>query len=116
MADEMDPTQAHEHYLDVSNLVPAGPAQRPVRPAKSSMVPVRFAPDMIAAVKRLAGYDGMTVSTWIRNLVAKEIERRQPPATSTAPTEPKPTVVMGEPPTSSTAPTTKVPELVLLAC
>ncbi len=116
MAEEMDPTQAYEHYMDSANLVPAGAAHRPVRPAKSSMVPVRFAPDMIAAVKRFAGYDGMTVSTWIRRLVAKEIERRQPPATSTAPAEPTAAVQMGDPPTSSTVAMTTVTEPVLVVC
>ena len=29
-------------------------------------------------VKRLADRDGMTVSTWIRNVVTREVERRSP--------------------------------------
>ena len=36
---------------------------------------------MIARVKNLAATDGVTVSTWIRNLVIKEIERRTEPRT-----------------------------------
>lgn len=111
MAD-MDPKQAYEHYQDPANLVPAGPAHRPAQAAKSMMVPVRFAPGMIAAVKRFASQDGMTVSTWIRRLVAKEIERREPPATVTAPAEPQVAFeVEGTPSTSSTASAVQ-PELV----
>jgi len=44
-------------------------------------VPVRFSESVIARVKTLAAKDGVTVSTWIRNLVLKEIERRSQPRT-----------------------------------
>jgi hypothetical protein len=47
----------------------------------SKLVPVRFTPDVIAVVKSLADRDRVTVSTWIRNLVGREIERRLPPKT-----------------------------------
>ena len=84
MGDEMDLEQAHEFYKDPANLVPAGPGRRPKRPAAlNGMVPVRFPQDMIAAVRRLADQDGMTVSSWIRQLVAKELKRREPPVTAT---------------------------------
>jgi hypothetical protein len=96
-----------DFYQDPEHLVPAGPARRRERPTMSGMVPVRFPQDMIAAVKRFASQDGMTVSTWIRRLVAKEIERREPPATATGPAEPTAIQIQGTPPlsrTSSTAP------------
>jgi hypothetical protein len=44
-------------------------------------VPVRFSESVVARVKVLAAKDGVTVSTWIRNLVLKEIERRSQPRT-----------------------------------
>jgi hypothetical protein len=85
MGDEMDLEQAHEFYKNPANLVPAGPGRRPQRPATmSGTVPVRFSPDMIMAVRRLADQDGVTVSSWIRGLVSKEIQRRQLPSTDSA--------------------------------
>jgi hypothetical protein len=39
-------------------------------------VPVRFDPDMIAAIRRWSDEDGMTVSAWVRKLVRDEIGRR----------------------------------------
>jgi hypothetical protein len=101
-----------DFYADPEHLLPAGPVRKRKRPIMSEMVPVRFPRDMIAAVKRFASQDGMTVSTWIRRLVAKEIERRQPPATSTAPAEQTPSFqLQGPPPTSSTSATVR-PELI----
>lgn len=87
-----------DFYQDPEHLAPAGPARRRQRPIMSGMVPVRFPQDMIAAVKRFAGQDGMTVSNWIRRLVMKEIERRQPPATATTPTIPHPDIQLQPPP------------------
>jgi hypothetical protein len=80
----MSEAQAHEFYKDPEHLAAAGPGQRREQPMKSGMIPVRFAPDVIAAVKRFASQDGVTVSTWIRRLVGREIQRRQPPATTAA--------------------------------
>ena len=80
----MSEAQAHEFYMDPEHLAIAGPGQRRERPMKSGMIPVRFSPDVIAVVKRFASQDGVTVSTWIRRLVGREIQRRQPPATAAA--------------------------------
>jgi predicted DNA binding CopG/RHH family protein len=74
--------QAHQFYKAPEHLATAGPGQRRQRPMKTGMIPVRFTPEMIGAVKRFASQDGMTVSTWIRRLVGKEIQRRQPSATA----------------------------------
>ena len=105
MGDEMDLEQAHEFYKDPANLVPAGPGRRPKRPAAlNGMVPVRFPQDMIAAVRRLANQDGMTVSSWIRRVVAKEIKRREPPVTLTIAVNPVLDVeIEGSPGSLSTA-------------
>jgi hypothetical protein len=89
---QFDDDAAARHYEDPANLAPAGPAYptRGPRGSKglSSHVPVRFGPDLVAAVKRLADIDGVTVSSWVRALVAREVERRQPrPTTVHSPVE-----------------------------
>src|ERR1700733_3365897 len=94
-----DMQHAVDFYKDPDNQAPAGPAYRRVAPRLSSTVPVRFPQDMIAAVKRLADVDGMTVSSWIRRLIAKEIKRREPPVTTTTSTGTG--VEVGQPQTSS---------------
>jgi len=78
----MSEAQAHEFYKDPEHLAAAGPGQRRERPMKSGMIPVRFSPEMVAAVKRFASRDGVTVSTWIRRLVGRELQRLQPSATA----------------------------------
>lgn len=77
----MKEAEAHEFYKDPEHLAVAGPGEPPARRLKSGMIPVRFTPDMIAAVKRVASQDGMTVSTWIRRLVGRELHRRLPSQT-----------------------------------
>lgn len=72
--------QAYEFYADPANQVPAGPPVRRTRGRLSATVPVRFPEAMIEAIKRLADRDGVTVSSWIRRLVAREVMRRQPAA------------------------------------
>jgi hypothetical protein len=64
-----------EFYADPANQVPAGPAQRRKAPRRplTGHVPVRFDDKTIAAVKERAEADGMTVSAWIRRLVAREL-------------------------------------------
>lgn len=101
-----------DFYQDPEHLAPAGPARRRQRPILSEMVPVRFPREMIAAVKRFASQDGMTVSTWIRRLVAREIERRQPPATATAPAEAQTAIQLHGTPDSSWTNSTTPAELV----
>jgi len=78
--------KAHEFYANPEHLAAAGRGQQRHRPMKSAMTPVRFSPEMIAAVKHFASLDGVTVSTWIRRLVGRELQRRQPPATAPAST------------------------------
>ncbi len=64
-----------EFYADPANQVPAGPAQRrkASRRPLTGHVPVRFDDKTIAAVKERAEAEGMTVSAWIRRLVAREL-------------------------------------------
>jgi hypothetical protein len=39
---------------------------------------------VVLAVKAIADLEGVSVSTWIRSLVAREIERHRPPVTMPA--------------------------------
>lgn len=68
--------ETFEHYANPDNLIPAGPGRS--RAAKSTHVPIRFTPEMVAEVKQLAKVDRKTVSTWIRDVVSAEVERRCP--------------------------------------
>jgi hypothetical protein len=78
----MDDNEADQYYSDPENLRPLGPARRRSGGVPlTSHVPVRFSPALVAAVKALADRDGTTVSTWIRNVVTQEVQRRTPPRT-----------------------------------
>jgi len=44
----------------------------------TSHVPIRFRPQTIEKAKAIAERDGMTVSSWIRGVVEREVERRMP--------------------------------------
>jgi hypothetical protein len=78
----MKEVEAHEFYKNPEHLAAAQtPGAPPPQPLKSGLIPVRFTPDVIAAVKRLAQDDGVTVSTWIRRLVGRELQRRMPSKT-----------------------------------
>jgi DNA-binding protein H-NS len=41
-------------------------------------VPIRFRAEVIQQVKEIAERDGLTVSSWIRRLVERELERQTP--------------------------------------
>lgn len=101
--DDMDEAQQRsiDFYKDPDNQMPVGPAHRRNAPRLSSTVPVRFPAEMIAAVKRLADFDGMTVSSWIRRVVAREIRRREPPVTVTTVMYPDNSIQQGAPGTAS---------------
>jgi hypothetical protein len=79
----MDDRQEIDYYRDETHQVPGGPGHSRQGPRLSATTPVRFPQEMIAAVRRLAVEDGVTVSAWIRRVVGKEIQRRQPPQTAT---------------------------------
>ena len=85
----MSDEEAYTHYADPDNREPTGPGRRRSTRPMSSHVPVRFTPDVIAEVKQVAREDRKTVSSWIRDTVERELERRRPryPTTSALPTE-----------------------------
>jgi hypothetical protein len=79
----MSDEEAFEHYKDPSNRTPAGRAYRVPKSALSRHVPIRFRPLTIAKAKVIAERDGMTVSSWIRGVVEREVERRMPASPET---------------------------------
>lgn len=78
----MDEREAHAFYADPANLRLAGPARKRRGQRLTSMVPIRFQPEVIGAATVLAKREGMTVSGWIRRLVLREVIRagRERPA------------------------------------
>jgi predicted DNA binding CopG/RHH family protein len=69
--------EAFAYYSDPEHHKPGKRVARGQKPMKGH-VPVRFSDEAIASVKAIADHDGVTVSTWIRQVVMKEVERRQP--------------------------------------
>lgn len=84
-ADRMSDADAYAYYADPENRTPTGEGRRRERPAMSSHIPVRFAPEVIAEVKYVAREDQKTVSSWIRDVVERELRRRRPQYPQTAP-------------------------------
>lgn len=75
--------EAADFYADPANRELRAEAHQIERPRLSTHVPIRFRPDTIAAVSRLADEDGTTVSGWIRNVVELAVRRRTPAAEQT---------------------------------
>ena len=67
-----------EHFADQANREAAGPSHRLPAGARrlSRHIPVRFSPEVVAQVQRLADEDDTTVSTWIRRVVEREVDKR----------------------------------------
>jgi predicted DNA-binding protein len=73
-----DDEAMYEYYADPEHRVPAGPGRRRASKPLSTHVPIRFSPEVIAEVKQLAEKDRKTVSSWIRDVVEAEVDRRRP--------------------------------------
>jgi predicted DNA-binding protein len=71
----MDDREAYEFYADPANRTITGPARKRQGQRLTSMSSVRFAPEVIESVKGLASEEGITVGSWIRRLVQREIEQ-----------------------------------------
>jgi hypothetical protein len=72
-AKKMTPDEEYEFYGRPENQEPQGPARR--RSKLTELVPVRFPPETLAEVRRRAGDDDRSVSSWIRRAVEHELER-----------------------------------------
>jgi hypothetical protein len=74
MTKKMSRQEEHEFYANPENQTPQGPAKRR-RARLTEMVPVRFPPDVLDKVRRRAGDDDRSISSWIRRAVEHELER-----------------------------------------
>lgn len=69
----MTPDEEYEFYAQPDNQEPQGPARRR-RPARlTTLVPVRFPPEMLEEVRRRAEADDRSLSSWIRRAVEHEL-------------------------------------------
>lgn len=75
MIEHYDDAAAAKFYADEKNLEPAGPMvwRKARNGPMPGHVPVRFDEATIAAVKARAEVSGMTVSAWIRQVIAREL-------------------------------------------
>lgn len=71
--------EAEKYDADASLLEPSGePRRMRQRPQKlGGAVPIRFTPDTIARIKRIADEEGVTVSVWVRSEVERALSRRE---------------------------------------
>lgn len=69
----MDDREAYEFYADPANRVISGPGRKRTGQRLTSMSSVRFAPEVVETVKAMASREGITVGSWIRRLVDREI-------------------------------------------
>ena len=74
---KMTPEEEHEFYATPENQEPQGPARRRLKRSNlTEMVPVRFPPETLEEVRRLAEADDRSVSSWIRRAVEHELEQQ----------------------------------------
>jgi predicted HicB family RNase H-like nuclease len=73
MSTPMTPDEEYEFYARPENQEPQGPPRR--RPASrlTSMVPVRFPPEMVEEIRRRAEAEDRSLSSWIRRAVEREL-------------------------------------------
>lgn len=76
MTKKMTPDEEYEFYAAAENQEPQGAARRRTRSRLSEMVPVRFPPETLAEVRRLAEADDRSVSSWIRRAVEHELRQQ----------------------------------------
>ena len=72
MTESMTRQEERDFYADPANQTPQGPARRRGR-GLTEMVPVRFSPEMLAAVRQRADEEDRSVSNWIRRAVEEEL-------------------------------------------
>ena len=73
---KMTREEEYEFYAKSENQEPQGPARRRKRSYLTEMVPVRFPPETLEEVRRLAAADDRSVSSWIRRAVEHELEQQ----------------------------------------
>ncbi len=73
--EQMTSDEEQEFYALAENQEPQGSARRR-RSRLTEMVPVRFPPETLEEVRRRAGADDRSVSSWIRRAVEHELDQR----------------------------------------
>jgi hypothetical protein len=78
---EYNDEKAAEFYENPENRSSVGPPRRRKNSSQrlTNHVPVRFTAEVIEQVKEFAEQDHQTVSSWIRQLVEREVSRRRLP-------------------------------------
>jgi len=71
---KMTRDEEQDFYARPENQEPQGAARRR-RPKLTEMVPVRFPPETLEEVRRRAGADDRSVSSWIRRAVEHELDQ-----------------------------------------
>lgn len=69
---KMTRQEEFEYYASPENQEPQGPARR--RSRLTELVPVRFPPETLELIRRRAGEDDRSVSSWIRRAVEHELQ------------------------------------------
>jgi hypothetical protein len=77
MSDRDDAAAAYYEHPENRQLTGRGRKRSSQVPRLTTHVPVRFSSAVIERVKELAGEDGKTVSSWIRDVIDQEILRRE---------------------------------------
>lgn len=74
---KMTREEEYEFYAKPENQEPQGPPRRRRKRSNlTEMVPVRFPPETLEEVRRLAEADDRSVSSWIRRAVEHELEQQ----------------------------------------
>lgn len=71
---KMSPEEECEFYSRPENLEPKGPGRRRRRSNLTQVVPVRFTPETLDEIRRVAEADDRSVSSWIRRAVQHELD------------------------------------------
>lgn len=69
---KMTREEEYEFYSKPENQEPQGPPRRR-RSKLTELVPVRFPPETLKEIRRRAGEDDRSVSSWIRRAVEHEL-------------------------------------------
>ncbi|MGH9300567.1 MAG: CopG family transcriptional regulator [Acidimicrobiales bacterium] len=72
---KMTRNEEYEYYAKAENQEPQGPP-RWRRSKLTEVVPVRFAPEVLDEIRRRAGDDDRSVSSWIRRAIDQELGQR----------------------------------------
>jgi hypothetical protein len=70
---KMTRQEEHDFYAHPENQEPQGRPRRR-RPNLTELVPVRFPPETLDEIRRRAGEDDRSISSWIRRAVEHELQ------------------------------------------